>query len=67
MPIELRPCPFCGGTRLYMDNMDTDDHCYHFVVCKDCMAEGPVCAVSPENEDKAVALARRAWNGDIER
>ncbi|MBI4928155.1 MAG: Lar family restriction alleviation protein [Anaerolineae bacterium] len=64
--ITLRPCPFCGGANHYMDTMETDDcTTYHFVVCADCWAEGPMCAVFGPSVADPEELAQEAWNGDV--
>jgi hypothetical protein len=46
---QVASCPFCGTSRL-----DMDDHDYH-VVCQACGGRGPLGA----SEDEAVCL----WNG----
>ena len=35
---ELKPCPFCGGTNLYVDGYDHTAGKRWRVVCLDCMA-----------------------------
>ena len=64
--IDLRPCPFCKSTEQYMDSQLMDEVRWHFVVCRDCWAEGPACCETHHGgEAAAVELARQAWNGDI--
>ena len=63
--MKMRDCPFCGNDNLYMDNMESEDFEYHFVVCGDCWAEGPMCATSPPDYADPGELAKAAWNGDI--
>lgn len=59
----LRPCPFCGGTDFYFDQLATEDsEAYHFVVCRDCWAEGPMCMDFPGTDDPRM-MASQAWNG----
>lgn len=37
-PPDAKPCPFCGGTHLYVEHGDYDAT---FVKCNDCYCEGP--------------------------
>jgi Lar family restriction alleviation protein len=53
--MEPKPCPFCGGSGIYMDGpMIIDEVEYFFMCCKSCGAEGP--------GNKIQAMARREWN-----
>lgn len=47
----MKPCPFCGGTRLKVKPVWTD---YRFVACLDCKAAGSVA----KTDEKAIEL----WN-----
>ena len=60
-----RPCPFCGGRQLYMDTLTSDEAEYFFLVCRDCWAEGPMCAVTRPDLQDPGELARAAWNGEV--
>lgn len=58
MTTELKPCPFCGGTKVYL--MESQQGvCDGYVVCDGCRAEGP-CGVTDDE-------ARRLWNERAER
>jgi len=48
---ELRPCPFCGGTRL---TVEVFEYGAERVVCESCGACGP--------DDKSDWEARAGWN-----
>lgn len=50
MNIELKPCPFCGGTKLKIDSKRTyvyggKYHCSVTVRCMKCHARSPVVGV----------------------
>jgi Lar family restriction alleviation protein len=49
-PIELLPCPFCGGEVLYLMDMTS----MFYVYCDQCFASGP--------DDGTISGAREAWN-----
>lgn len=54
---ELKPCPFCGNTDIYLDgsdNLPPDDHPYWYVICSECGAS-VFGNVDPE-------VAAEAWN-----
>jgi len=38
---ELLPCPFCGGTSMYMDTVYIDYEPNYSYVCRSCGCEGP--------------------------
>jgi len=44
---QVKPCPFCGGTGLYIDYVELDGALHRFVMCKDCGCEGPHSADLP--------------------
>ena len=48
--VELKPCPFCGGTEIKVDN----DQGIYFVYCDQCECETSKYVT----EDKAI----QAWN-----
>jgi Lar family restriction alleviation protein len=50
----MKPCPFCGGEKMYMDAVTIDDVVHYFWVCKTCMCEGPV--------DQDETIAKLLWN-----
>lgn len=54
---KLRECPFCGSLKL--------KHCYVFVKCENCGAEGPVTN-DKQNDDHADYIDRenasKKWN-----
>lgn len=64
--MKLNPCPFCGGTDLYLDDMIIDDHIYYFVVCRGCCAEGPMCETVAPKWDNPAELAKAAWNRRVQ-
>lgn len=66
MPEKLRPCPFCGGQDMYEDTLCSDEAEYHFWVCRNCWAEGPMCAVTDPEQMDPGELAAAAWNGEIQ-
>ena len=67
MPLELKPCPFCGGQDLFIERLDISSA---FVQCDSevspgcaCMARGPVCGQDDDGEDVPGAeSAAREWN-----
>ena len=76
---ELKPCPFCGGTKLKIDSKRTFQHgktrhCSVTVRCMKCHARGPVVGIQMPNRqynereicESAVIEAwnRRVDNGD---
>lgn len=52
MSEELKPCPFCGGTRIFISEDPLTLHEYAY--CDECKASGP------EMEDEYTAT--KAWN-----
>ncbi len=59
-PIELKPCPFCGSTDLFVERA-TYSACY--VQCDGCGAHGPT--EDQESDDEGTPgekSAREAWN-----
>lgn len=42
----LKPCPFCGGEKVYMDEMPIDAENHYFIMCRECGANGPFSALS---------------------
>jgi Lar family restriction alleviation protein len=51
---ELKPCPFCGNSKLRVYNISTN-----FILCLVCKAQGPeVDHININAEEKAVEL----WN-----
>ena len=51
MPVQLAPCPFCGGNNITINVLLPPFRAY----CKDCGAEGPDSTISPE-------MALLYWN-----
>lgn len=49
--VELKKCPFCGGTNLRVKPVWKT---YRFVACQDCKAGGPVA----KTDERAIEL----WN-----
>ena len=49
---KLKPCPFCGSERVYLD---TEQACTPAVFCRDCLA---TCGKGVQTEQDAI----RAWN-----
>jgi Lar family restriction alleviation protein len=50
----LKPCPFCGGTSLYLDQIGIDNAMEYFICCRGCYCEGPTGAIREQ--------ARQWWN-----
>lgn len=51
---ELKPCPFCGGTKLKIDSKRTfqyggKKHCSVSIRCMKCRARGPVVGINMSN------------------
>lgn len=51
---ELKPCPFCGGTKLKIDSKRASQcgktaHCYVSVRCMKCHARSPVVGINMPN------------------
>ena len=62
----LKPCPFCGGISLRIDD---SDEVFRYVVCFDCSAQGPSTGTEDDDSefgsDYAAAAERdaiEAWN-----
>ena len=56
MSEELKPCPFCGNSDVYVDKgvLGNDELGNYFVCCEFCHTTGP----AGKTEDDAVA----SWN-----
>ena len=74
---DLKPCPFCGGTKLKIDSKRTfqhggKKHCSVSIRCMKCHARSPVVGINMPNGkynereicENAVTEAgnRRAWH-----
>lgn len=67
---ELKPCPFCGGTDLVIDDGDGTDYSWKawiHIWCKKCEGSGPYAVpddnVAQDKRYKATeAEAVRLWN-----
>jgi hypothetical protein len=46
MPLDPKPCPFCGSTALNLDNATPSAGDEGWVSCTDCNGDGP-CSPSP--------------------
>ena len=61
MENELKPCPFCGGKNIKLNEANrlnenrTQTRTYYYVWCSDCTAQGAYC----RTKSKAIS----AWNG----
>ena len=53
---DLVPCPFCHGARLSEKSFIMAGAMRHFILCQDCLAQGPACMIDAEK------TAKRAWN-----
>jgi Lar family restriction alleviation protein len=53
---ELKPCPFCGSKKTFMDTgfSGGDDSKLFWIVCEECYSSGPAL------DKKVSAIA--AWN-----
>lgn len=70
--IKLKPCPFCGGTKLKIDSKRTfqyggKKHCSVTVRCMQCYARGPVVGINmPNGQYKEREIledaVKNAWN-----
>ncbi len=56
MTEKLKPCPFCGSEKIYIDMRDVfnEDETEYFYTCKNCGATAPACI---DDND-----ALKAWN-----
>ncbi len=63
--MKMKPCPFCGGEDLYLDDMILGDHNYYFIVCRDCSTEGPMCETTAPKWNDPAEMAKKAWNRRI--
>lgn len=61
MDYGLKPCPFCGSTKLFNENLCVGDVNYIFVRCKECQANGPICRNGYGAHDQ-LEMARQSWN-----
>ena len=70
--VELKPCPFCGGTKLKVDSKrtfrhDGQRHCSVTVRCMKCHTRGPVVGILiPRNQYNEIDLCKikvaEEWN-----
>jgi len=66
--IKLKPCPFCGGTDLYV--CEALCAVYH-VQCRECLSQGTRYTLPSYSEEKcdwekrSLILACEAWNKRI--
>ena len=56
MAVELKPCPFCGGTNLASPPGQA------VIVCGDCDATGPMGTAHPTNDTLTHAAGASKWN-----
>ena len=56
--MELKPCPFCGNERAYLNEKQAGWRKVEFVYCSQCGTEGPAV---PQGQD-SVAEAAMRWN-----
>ena len=57
--MKLKPCPFCGrNDSISIDKYKSGGEWWHFVECKECMANGPV---GKTEQDAADAWNERVW------
>lgn len=66
---ELKPCPFCGWTKLRISQKTRYSKVVYFVLCNKCHARGGTCSVDTyrkeEEHDKTKCEAIRKWNERI--
>ena len=55
---ELKPCPFCGSTEIYIDNPDTN--CF-YVGCANCGVQG----TTANKKELAVAYWNRRADDEL--
>lgn len=65
----MKPCPFCGSSRLRVVECDEDDT--HYIECEDCLARGPRAVPKRfeayvEDSRSNIAAARIAWDERVE-
>lgn len=54
--LDIRPCPFCGSTRLTTMTTVSDNN--HRVRCEDCRAMGPLSEIVESRDEDAII----EWN-----
>lgn len=62
---ELKPCPFCGWTKLRIGQKTRYSKVAYFVICNKCHARGGSSGASIysyEGQNKAKNEAIRKWN-----
>jgi Lar family restriction alleviation protein len=57
--VNLKPCPFCGCTSLWLH---IDNWNCAVVECDNCDAVGPIARPSSLPDDEKLAEAARLWN-----
>lgn len=72
MNIELKPCPFCGNTKVKVESKHNGTHYYcgthsASVRCSKCHARGPTASSKVEKgkyqaDDQALQKAIELWN-----
>ena len=61
MTDEIKPCPFCGGTNIQIE--EGTSYRWRVAVCADCGAQAPEARVtSLEGIDADRGAAFREWN-----
>lgn len=58
--MKLKPCPFCGSSRVYVRLYNQPSVC-----CEECLAMGPGSnqRLTRENKEQCVEEASEKWNG----
>jgi Lar family restriction alleviation protein len=56
---QLKPCPFCGSTKLEMRNTEPKNLHFAYVWCNKCGACGP------DNNHPSVEDTTRCWNDRV--
>lgn len=56
---RAKRCPFCRSIDGFVERMELSSWQY---VCNDCFAHGPEITYTGDNDDRAKAVATRAWN-----
>ena len=63
MPIELKPCPFCGGeAKTSWGTVDPDNEFYFgWIGCQKCR-----CFINYINNNRGLKEATEAWNRRVD-
>ena len=60
MKTNIKPCPFCKGTKLAINK--TEDESYFWVGCEECHAAGPQVDVDETDEYEKMDGTEKLYN-----